>query len=152
MRLFFSLALIGLFTSFSAQETITYPYNPDGDADGQIAAIDIQAFLSVYGLEFSPGEILMDSIPLSSYLMFLQESLVNQQIRMDSLEISLLMIQGIPQISEYSTCWITNSYVEPLMSNFQSCCDSKVAEGWIPQGGFHKDGSNAVQAFVKYND
>ena len=77
MKHIFTISLCFLALSLSAQETITYPYNPDGNADGQIAAIDLQDFLSVYGLEFSPGEILMDSIPLSSYLMFLQESLVN---------------------------------------------------------------------------
>ena len=61
MRLFFSLALIGLFTSFSAQEIITYPYNPDGDADGNVAVSDLQDILGVYGGDFSPSEIQIDT-------------------------------------------------------------------------------------------
>ena len=52
MRLFFSLALISLCFAFSAQETITYPYNPDGDADGAIFLNDLLDILSLYGNEF----------------------------------------------------------------------------------------------------
>ncbi len=62
MRLFFSLALIGLFTSFSAQETIAYPYNPDGDVDGTIAAPDLLDLLGVYSNAFTPSEIQIDGV------------------------------------------------------------------------------------------
>ncbi|MFB1018626.1 MAG: hypothetical protein QMC37_00075, partial [Flavobacteriales bacterium] len=57
MRPFLFLALIGLFTSFSAQETLTYPYNPDGNVDGTIAAPDLLDILGVYGNAFTPAEI-----------------------------------------------------------------------------------------------
>ena len=69
MRLFFSLALIGLFTSFSAQETITYPYNPDGDGDHYIASPDLLDLLSIYGSEFAPTEIFVDGESLGEYLL-----------------------------------------------------------------------------------
>jgi hypothetical protein len=55
MRLFFSLALLALCASFSAQETITYPYNPDGNADGNVAVSDLQDILGVYGNAFTPS-------------------------------------------------------------------------------------------------
>ena len=68
MRLFLSLVFLALVTSFSAQETINYPYNPDGNSDGFIAVPDLQDLLSTYGSEFSPGEIQIDGVNLSDYL------------------------------------------------------------------------------------
>ncbi len=56
LRTLFSLALIGLCFSFSAQETVTYPYNPDGDGDGYISLNDLLDLLSSYGLSFEPQE------------------------------------------------------------------------------------------------
>jgi len=75
MKLIFSLALIGLFTSFSAQETITYPYNPDGDVDGAIASPDLLDLLGVYGGDFSPSEIQIDGVGLLQVIQDLQNQL-----------------------------------------------------------------------------
>ena len=79
MKLFFSLALIGLFTSFSAQETITYPYNPDGDVDGAIASPDLLDILGVYGGEFSPSEIQIDGVGLLQVIQDLQNQIGSLQ-------------------------------------------------------------------------
>jgi len=59
MRTFFSIALIGLFTSLSAQETLNYPFNPDGNSDGTIAAPDLLDVLVVYGNSFTPAQIMV---------------------------------------------------------------------------------------------
>jgi len=75
MRLFFSLALIGLFTSLSAQETINYPYNPDGDVDGAIASPDLLDLLGVYGGDFSPSEIQIDGVGLLQIIQDLQNQI-----------------------------------------------------------------------------
>ncbi|HHZ81169.1 MAG TPA: hypothetical protein EYN64_00365, partial [Flavobacteriales bacterium] len=75
MRYFFSLALIGLSFSFSAQETMTYPYNPDGDVDGAIASPDLLDLLGVYGGDFSPGEIQIDGVGLLQVIQDLQSQL-----------------------------------------------------------------------------
>ena len=80
MRLFFSLALIGLFTSFSAQETISYPYNPDGDVDGAIASPDLLDILGVYGGEFSPSEIQIDGVGLLQVIQELQNQIAAIQL------------------------------------------------------------------------
>ena len=40
----------------AAQSTITYPYNPDEDASGQIENNDLLGFLTVYGSTFAPSE------------------------------------------------------------------------------------------------
>jgi len=75
MRLFFSLALIGLFASFSAQETLTYPYNPDGNDDGAIASPDLLDILGVYGGDFSPSEIQIDGVGLLQVIQDLQNQI-----------------------------------------------------------------------------
>ena len=148
MNRFFTLLLAAFCLTAVGQ--VTYPYNPDGNADGDIAVGDLQDFLSTYGLEFTPGEILVDSIPLATYLIFLQDVVVTQALRMDSIELALDFLNGTPTIAEYSTCWINNDYLGPMKESFQNCCSQKIQDGWTPQGGFHKDGTNAVQAFVKY--
>jgi len=66
MKHFALLLLAALTWSVNAQ--ITYPYNPDGNGDQYIAVYDLQNFLLSYGQEWIPGEIVVDSIPLSAYL------------------------------------------------------------------------------------
>lgn len=68
MRLFFSLALVGLFFSFSAQEIINYPYNPDSDGDAFVASVDMLETLAVFGSTFTPNEIVVNGIGLAEVL------------------------------------------------------------------------------------
>ena len=63
----FALILLAALT-WSVNAQITYPYNPDGNGDQFIATVDLQDFLVHYGQDFEPGELLVDSIPLSAYL------------------------------------------------------------------------------------
>ena len=74
MRLFFSLALIGLFTSFSAQEVI-YPYNPDANNDQYVAVSDVLSTISAFGSEFLPTEIQIDGVGLAEVIGQLQASI-----------------------------------------------------------------------------
>ena len=74
MNRFFTLlfaALVGLTTTATAQ-TVTVPYNPDGDANGLIGVTDLQDLLSTYGGAFAPGAIVVDSIELGEVLASLQ--------------------------------------------------------------------------------
>ena len=59
----------------AAQSTITYPYNPDEDGNGQIAVADLQGILSTYGNAFTPSEILVDGETLTTVLTQLQNSI-----------------------------------------------------------------------------
>ena len=68
MKNIFTLSLCFLALSLSAQETITYPYNPDGDADGSITVPDLQDFLGNYGNAFAPSEVLYNNQPLADVL------------------------------------------------------------------------------------
>ena len=52
----------------AAQSTITYPFNPDGNADALIGVTDLQDMLSVYGGAFSPSEIQIDGVGLGEVL------------------------------------------------------------------------------------
>ena len=89
MKHFLTLSLSFLALSLSAQETITYPYNPDGNADGLIAVPDIQDLLAVYGSPFSPAEIMVGDTALSEWIEILYQALEDQQAVIDSLQASL---------------------------------------------------------------
>lgn len=73
---------MALAICFGAHAQITYPYNPDGNADSLIGASDIQDLLSNYGLPFSPGEIMISGESLFDLL-------TNMQARIDSLDAEL---------------------------------------------------------------
>ena len=57
MNRFFTLLLAA--SCLTAVGQVTYPYNPDGNADGDIAVGDLQDFLVTYGNPFSPSEIMV---------------------------------------------------------------------------------------------
>ena len=73
MNRFFTLFLAS--SCLTAVGQVTYPYNPDGNADSLIGASDIQDLLSGYGLPFSPSEILVDGQTLTNVLTQLQNSI-----------------------------------------------------------------------------
>ena len=85
MKHIFTISLCFLALSLSAQETITYPYNPDGDVDGAIASPDLLDLLGVYGGEFSPSEILVGDSTLSFWVDQLSATVLTQQATIDSL-------------------------------------------------------------------
>ena len=72
---FFILAMACL----SASGQITYPYNPDGNANGLIGVTDLQDLLSTYGGAFAPGAIVVDSVELGEVLDSLQSQIVALQ-------------------------------------------------------------------------
>ena len=86
MKHFFTISLCFLALSLSAQETITYPYNPDGDADGLVAVPDIQDLLAVYGSPFSPAEIMVGDTALSEWIQILYQALQDQQAVIDAMQ------------------------------------------------------------------
>ena len=79
MKHILTISLCFLALSLSAQETITYPYNPDGDADGLVAVPDLQDILAVYGNPFSPAEIMVGDTALSEWIQILYQALQDQQ-------------------------------------------------------------------------
>jgi len=80
MRTYLSLVLIGLFFSLSAQETLVYPYNPDGNEDGAITVPDLQDLLGTYGNAFTPTEIQIDGVGLLQVIQDLQDQIAAIQL------------------------------------------------------------------------
>ena len=75
MKRLIALMMCAVSFGAAAQSTITYPYNPDGNADGDIAVGDLQDFLGTYGNPFIPSEILVDGETLTTVLTQLQNSI-----------------------------------------------------------------------------
>ena len=67
LTIFFSL-LFAFQLSAQTEPTITYPYNPDIDADQSILLEDLLEILVVYGNAFELGEIMVDDQTLTEYL------------------------------------------------------------------------------------
>jgi uncharacterized protein (TIGR02145 family) len=80
MKHIFTLSICFLALSLSAQETITYPYNPDGDVDGAIALPDLLDLLGVYSNAFTPTEIQIDGVGLLQVIQDLQNQINNNAL------------------------------------------------------------------------
>ena len=73
MNRLFTLLLAA--SCLTAVGQVTYPYNPDGNADGDIAVGDLQDFLVTYGNPFSPSEIMVGDSSLTYWVESINESL-----------------------------------------------------------------------------
>ena len=79
--------LLCLFTlSLTAQETITYPYNPDSDNDAFVASTDLLELLGLYGDAFSPAEIMIGDTGLVQWVQILSQTLQAQQELINQLQ------------------------------------------------------------------
>ena len=80
-------SLLCFFTlSLTAQESITYPYNPDEDVNGLIASPDLLGLLGLYGDEFSPAEIMIGDTGLTQWIQILSQTLQAQQELINQLQ------------------------------------------------------------------
>mgnify|MGYP006120554617 CR=1 FL=1 len=123
MRTLLSLALIGLFFSISAQETINYPYNPDGDVDGTIASPDLLDILGVYGNAFTPTEIQIDGVGLLEVIQDLQNQIASiQLIDMNYVESTLAAHQQEIEVlqAENETLQTNNATLTQQVLDLQS--------------------------------
>lgn len=110
------LSLMLFFVSLVAAAQITYPYNPDGNADGQVAVSDMQDLLSNYSLPFAPGEIFVDSVTLGAYL----DSLEQRVALLESIVSNFEGLIGcnVPLACNYNpsapvSAWINCEFPEP---------------------------------------
>lgn len=138
----FAIAFFFLCTSNSLSAQVDYPYNPDADGDGFIAVVDLFEFLSVFGGGFVTPELLVDSIPLGTYLEILQESLVLQAMQLDSLEALMTNVEvvqapeqfemlrvwdrGIEYIGQYVPSGETQQFYYPM----QDSLTQRSINGW----------------------
>jgi hypothetical protein len=89
MKNFFTLTLCVFTLSLTAQETITYPYNPDANSDQYVAVSDILETIAIYGSDYLPSEIMVGDTTLSNWILIINQTLGNQQAVIDSLQASL---------------------------------------------------------------
>ena len=89
MKNFFTLTLCFLTLSITAQEPLTYPYNPDANSDQFVAVSDVLETIATYGDQFFPEEIMVGDTTLSNWIQILNQTLSNQQAVIDSLQASL---------------------------------------------------------------
>ena len=94
MKRLISLMMCAVSLGAAAQSTITYPYNPDGNADALIGVTDLQDMLSTYGGAFTPSEIQIDGVGLLQIIQDLQSQLnAIQTIDVNALESTLTALQ-----------------------------------------------------------
>jgi len=111
MNRFFTISLCFLALSLSAQETITYPYNPDGDADGLVAVTDLQDILAVYGNPFSPAEIMVGDSTLNQWIYEVSQSQEALELLLNNVQILLNDSLSLELVND--TLWLrpTDSFV-----------------------------------------
>ena len=85
MKNFFTLTLCVFTLSLTAQETITYPYNPDANSDQYVAVSDVLETIAIYGSDYLPSEIMVGDTTLSNWILIINQTLGNQQAVIDSL-------------------------------------------------------------------
>ena len=93
MKFFFTLALIGLFTTLSAQE-VTYPYNPDANNDQYVAVSDELSTISAFGSDFLPEELEVNGVGLAEVLAQLID---NQNMLQSTVEAQQAYISDLQQ-------------------------------------------------------
>ena len=96
MNRFFTLFLAA--SCLTAVGQVTYPYNPDGNADTLIGVTDLQDLLTTYGQPFLPSEILVGDSTLSSWIYQLSETVSLQQATIESLVDQLEQVQSLSLI------------------------------------------------------
>ena len=77
-------AVFALPTSATAQ-SVNYPYNPDSDTDQNIGTPDLLSLLTIFGSEFLPDPMAIDSLTLEEYLQLLQESIAETNAALDAI-------------------------------------------------------------------
>ena len=96
MNRFFTLLLAA--SCLTAVGQVTYPYNPDGNADTLIGVTDLQDILSTYGQPFLPSEVLVGDSTLSFWVDQLSATVLTQQATIDS----LLALQMAPVNNQFT--------------------------------------------------
>lgn len=122
MKNFFTLTLCFFTLSLTAQEPLTYPYNPDANGDTFVGVSDVLEGISTYDNFFFPEEIMVGDTTLSNWIQILNQTLANQQAVIDSLQASLDSFDSTPlnydSIAEYLS--IDSAFVSAMSNGLGS--------------------------------
>tara|TARA_Y100000813_G_scaffold184976_1_gene156456 strand:- start:538 stop:888 length:351 start_codon:yes stop_codon:yes gene_type:complete len=100
----------------AAQSTLTYPYNPDGNADALIGMTDLQDMLSVYGGAFSPSEIQIDGVGLGEVLTQLLTTQAELQQTIAEQQAYIAQLQQYVSVSDETVLISGNLTVDGLIN------------------------------------
>ena len=115
MNRFFTLLLAAFCLTAVGQ--VTYPYNPDGNADALIGVTDLADMLATYGNTFAPSEILVGDSTLSFWIDQLSETVLTQQAMIDS----LLALQMAPVNNQFT--FYEGTVISPPPNSFTTGTD-----------------------------
>ena len=130
MKRLVALMMCAVSLGAAAQSTITYPYNPDGNADALIGVTDLQDMLSVYGGAFSPSEIQIDGVGLLQIIQDLQNQLnALQTIDVNAVESTLTALQ-----EEVDALEAENAALAQQVQDLQNA--GYATETWVEEQGY----------------
>ena len=79
------VAALWLAVSLDSTSQTSYPYNPDGNEDGQIAIADLMELLTLFGQPFSAAPIEIGDSTLTSWITIMSQAIIQQQHMIDTL-------------------------------------------------------------------
>ena len=161
MNRFFTLLLAA--SCLTAVGQVTYPYNPDGNADGDIAVGDLQDFLVTYGNPFSPSEIMVGDSSLTYWVEQLSQTVQEQQELINALQASAMrnfdpalgrdypqgLLNGnfveirLGELEEYTVPEGFNLYMIAKTSSEGAGDDDLFNQGFL-EGWYQKDGEESI--------
>lgn len=97
MRLAHLLVLMVMCGSMHAQ--FIAPYNPDSNADSAIGAADMLDFLPLYGTNFIPESITLDSLPQTEWLMELESAVQALQTSVAQLQAERMTLDSVLRLT-----------------------------------------------------
>ena len=102
--------------SLGAAAQVTYPYNPDGNADALIGMTDLQDMLSVYEGAFSPSEIQIDGVGLGEVLTQLLTTQAELQQTIAEQQAYIAQLQQYVSVSDETVLISGNLTVDGLIN------------------------------------
>jgi hypothetical protein len=139
--LLFASLIFGSSVSF-AQQVVSYPYNPDANADGFIETLDLIDFLSVYSTPFVPAELYLDGVSMGEILMNLQSIIDGGFVAGEN--------QGdFLRWNEGTSSWETENILQNLqIADVSVQGDAIFLEGIVTSGDVAVSGAIASQSIV----
>ena len=155
MKHILTLSLCFLALSLSAQETITYPYNPDGDVDGAIASPDLLDLLGVYGGDFSPSEIQIDGVGLLQVIQDLQNqigALQGEMLDAHYVESTFSAMQQEidDQQQDIEALQTENASLTQQVQDLQNA--GYATETWVDAQGYSTGGVDGLENYLTVNE
>ena len=170
MNRFFTLLLAA--SCLTAVGQVTYPYNPDGNADGDIAVGDLQDFLVTYGNPFSPSEIMVGDSSLTYWVEQLSQTIQDQESLINALQIPTTRSLSFPDgyggefvsfsltesdytVPDGKNLFLTNQFVSedliPVITVDNVpvfAVDGGPSVSWFGQGNSYAVGSGSTLSYV----